>query len=218
MTLAFNCRFAYPAGFELALSFRAEEGVTALCGPSGAGKTTVLNLIAGVLRPHQGTIELGERVLFDSKSQIDTPLYRRSIGYVFQDYQLFPHLSVEQNLRFGAKRTKRPTVNIERLIEILALETLLNRYPKSLSGGEQQRVALGRAIASGPELLLLDEPVSALDLATKATILDYLELVLREFQFPAIVVSHDAATLDRLGAKRVQLPGSTNTDPPPNTP
>jgi molybdate transport system ATP-binding protein len=205
MSLHFHCRFAYPSGFRLELSFCADVGVTALWGPSGAGKTTVLNLIAGVLRPDFGAIRLGDRTLFDSEQRIDVPLHLRRIGYVFQDYQLFPHLTVAQNLAYGAKRSKQTTIPQERLIEILGLGPLLKQYPRTLSGGEQQRVALGRALASGPELLLLDEPVSALDMDRKSSILSYLETVLCEFQLPAVIVSHDAAILERLNARRIEL-------------
>lgn len=205
MALEFNCQFSYTSGFAIALSFRAEEGVTALCGPSGAGKTTVLNLIAGILRPRSGTIQRNDRVLFDSASRVNIPLHSRRIGYVFQDYQLFPHLTVRQNLEYGSRRSKLPPTNRDRLVEILAVDALLNRYPKTLSGGEQQRVALGRAIASGSEFLLLDEPVSALDAERKSGVTNYLETTLREFGLSAIVVSHDEVMLEKLRATRIQI-------------
>lgn len=205
MALDFNCQFAYPSGFSIALAFRAEEGVTALCGPSGAGKTTVLNLIAGVLRPRSGSIRLGDRVLFDSDTRVNLPLHQRRLGYVFQDYQLFPHLTVRRNVQYGAKRSAGSKVSFDRLVEILALGPLLDRYPKTLSGGEQQRVALGRAIAGGSEFLLLDEPLSALDAERKSGILEYLETILGEFKLPAIVVTHDGQLLERLGATRIEI-------------
>jgi molybdate transport system ATP-binding protein len=205
MPLEFDCEFSYPSGFHLALAFRAEEGVTGLCGPSGAGKTTVLNLIAGVLRPCRGTIRLRDRILFDSQSRTNMPLHRRRFGYVFQDFLLFPHLTVDNNLKYGARRTKAPAADFSRLLEILELGPLLDRYPKTLSGGEQQRVALGRAIATGSQFLLLDEPVSALDAGRKSGVLDYLEALLREFRTSALIVSHDASSLERLGAKRISI-------------
>src|SRR6185503_7433666 len=161
--LIFDCRHRYPAGFELEARFEAGAGVTALFGPSGSGKSTVLSIIAGMRRPDAGTVRLGDRVLFDAARGICLPPEKRGIGFVFQDLLLFPHLTVEANLRFGARRRPTRAIPFERVVEVLELGALLRRHPHTLSGGERQRTALGRAILRGPELLLLDEPLTALD-------------------------------------------------------
>jgi molybdate transport system ATP-binding protein len=205
ITLKFQGEFAYPSGFRLEFAFESPGPVTALWGPSGAGKTTLLNLIAGVLTPRSGQISVGERTYFDSKTRLNLPLHQRRLGYVFQDFQLFPHLTVEGNLRYGARRSPAPLAEFQRLIEVLDLAPLLKRFPGTLSGGEKQRTALGRAIAGNPELLLLDEPLSALDLPRKAGIVDYLSEVLREFQIPTLLVTHDEALLQSLNARRIEI-------------
>jgi molybdate transport system ATP-binding protein len=204
--LQFDCRFAYPAGFELELKFEIGSGITALSGPSGCGKTTTLHLIAGILKPDAGRIALGEQTLFDSDRRINLPIHRRRVGLVFQDYQLFPHLTVEGNLRYGAaRRTVKPTLNLGRLIDVLQLAPLLKRFPGTLSGGQRQRVALGRAIASEPAILLLDEPVSALDATLKSEIVRYLSDTLGEFPIPTLLVTHDQHVIQSLRADIVQL-------------
>ena len=203
--LRFNCRFAYPSGFALNLAFEIQEGITALVGPSGSGKTTTLHLIAGILRPASGQIILGERTLFDSGGRIDLPAYRRNIGLVFQDYQLFPHLTVEGNLRYGAARSARPRSDLSHLIDVLELTALLKRYPGSLSGGQRQRVALGRAIAAAPSILLLDEPVSALDDALKSSAFEALSKTLEQFPIPTLLVTHDLPLVERKASNVVRL-------------
>ena len=203
--LHFDCRFRYPAGFRLDFAFETQNGVTALLGPSGAGKTTILHLIAGVLRPTEGVIRLGERVLFESRTGIDVRMDQRRIGLVFQDYQLFPHLTVDANLRYGNRRNKNAAIDIAHLVDVLELGPLLKRYPQSLSGGQKQRVALGRAIASGPALLLMDEPVSALDAELKSSVLQYLSRAIEEYQIPTLLVTHDTEIATRLQAEVIRI-------------
>jgi molybdate transport system ATP-binding protein len=204
--LEFDCRFAYPSGFALDLSFTAGSGVTALQGPSGVGKTTVLLLIAGILTPASGRMALAGRVLFDSSRGTHVPTHQRRIGLVFQDYQLFPHLTVMQNLQYGMRRAARAEFDLSHLIDVLEIQTLLRRYPASLSGGQRQRVALGRAIATKPSLLLLDEPISALHEDLKLGIIHYLNRTLKEYQIPTLLVTHDAGTIAHFGADVLQLP------------
>lgn len=204
--LQFDCRFAYPTGFVYDHAFTMGPGITALVGPSGVGKTTTLQLIAGIQRPSKGRIVLKDRVLFDSEKQLDIPIHDRRVGLVFQDYQLFPHLSVGDNLRYGHRRRHSPArMEIAHLAEVLELDSLLARYPASLSGGQRQRVALGRALASDPAILLLDEPVSALDESLKGNLLEFLSRVLREFEIPTLLVTHDMGVVDQLQAKVIRL-------------
>jgi molybdate transport system ATP-binding protein len=209
----FDCRFAYPAGFSLDVSFQAEAGVTALLGPSGAGKTTILLLTAGLLRPREGRIAVGETVLFDSRKGIDLPVHDRRIGLVFQDFQLFPHLTVEGNLQYGARRRPGSPLTLSHLIDVLELGPFLKRYPETLSGGQKQRVALGRAIASHPKLLLLDEPVSALDESLRQNILEYLKRVLLEYPLPTLLVTHDQRVIDGMSAATVSIAGGSRVGP-----
>lgn len=176
------------------------QGLTVLFGPSGAGKTTIVNAIAGTLRPDSGLIRLQDTVLFDSVRGIDLPLRRRRIGYVFQDGRLFPHMSVRGNLLYGWRRSPQrpPRAEISRVIEILGIGPLLRRRPQSLSGGEKQRVALGRALLAGPRLLLMDEPLAALDAARKAEILPYLEGIRDGAGVPIVYVTHSIEEVVRL--------------------
>ena len=212
--LLFDCRFAYPGGFELDLAFEAGDGVTALVGPSGSGKTTTLHLIAGLLAPQLdrpsktrcGRIVLNGRVLDDTSAGVRVPPHRRHVGLVFQDYQLFPHLTVEANLRYGQRRRGRSRVGLPHLVEVLELGPLLGRYPASLSGGQKQRLALGRAIASDPEILLLDEPVSALDEDLKSSVIGYLTRTLAEYPLPTLLVTHDEPTRAALASAVVRMP------------
>lgn len=213
-TLSFDCRFRYPTGFALDLAFRAEQGVTALIGPSGSGKTTALLLIAGLLRPHAGRIELGKRVLFDAQAGISLPPEERRVGLVFQDFQLFPHLTVEENLRFGLRRNRHSRLDFGHAVEILELGPFLRRYPLTLSGGQRQRTALGRAVLQGPELLLLDEPLSALDDELRTSILGFLGRVIREYQIPTLLVTHDARNIEQLAQQRIYLLREAGTATP----
>lgn len=201
--IQFQARHRYPAGFELAAEFEAAAGVTALFGPSGGGKTTILGILAGTLRPDQAHVTLDDQTLVDTAQQVLLPPERRHIGCVFQDQRLFPHLTIEKNLRYGlARGTSRP-VDFGKVVEVLELGDLLDRYPSTLSGGQKQRVALGRAVLSGPKLLLLDEPLTALDANLKDRVVVYLEYLLREWQIPTLFVSHDQVDVRRFAAQVV---------------
>ncbi len=188
------------AGFRLEAAFTAGPGVTALFGRSGAGKTTIAQAVAGLLRPEAGRIVLGGEVLLDTARGICLPPHRRRLGYVFQDARLFPHLSVRQNLDYGRRLSPRPpdAAEVARIIDLLGIGALLDRRPGALSGGEKQRVALGRAILSGPRGLLMDEPLAALDEARKAEILPYIERLRDGLRLPILYISHSVAEVARL--------------------
>lgn len=198
--LNFQCRHRYSGGFTLDLAFEATCPVTSLFGPSGSGKTTALAMIAGLKRPDDAKITIGGRTVVDTKARTHVPTEKRHIGFVFQDHLLFPHLSVETNLRYGQRRRRSggPAIAFERVVEVLELDGLLKRYPKNLSGGQRQRVSLGRALLSRPELLLMDEPLASLDHALKARILTYLDRVIGEWHIPTLFVSHGQADVRRL--------------------
>jgi molybdate transport system ATP-binding protein len=193
--------------FKLAVRFQAAGGATALFGPSGAGKTSVVNMIAGLLRPDRGRIALDDSLLFDAATGIDVPPHRRRIGYVFQDGRLFPHLSVRQNLDYGRRMSGRPrdVDTLDRVIALLDIAHLLERRPRMLSGGERQRIAVGRALLMRPRLLLLDEPLAALDAARKREILPYLVRLRDEAGVPIVYVSHVAAELRHIATHVVCL-------------
>lgn len=202
--LQFACRRRMNVQFELDAAFECPAGVTALFGPSGSGKTTILNLIAGALRPADGRIELCGDVLDDTARGIHVPPDRRQIGVVFQDHLLFPHLSVRENLQYGARR-RGTSVDFNKVVEILEVGPLLDRYPRTLSGGQRQRIALGRAIVRAPRLLLMDEPLAGLELRLKERILAYLVRLLAEFNLPTLFVSHDQTDVRRLAERVVVL-------------
>jgi len=205
MTLDVRLRHAF-AGFTLDVAFTAPAGVTALFGRSGSGKTTVINAVAGLLRPDAGRIASDGRVLFDSAGGVNVAVHRRRLGYVFQDARLFPHLTVRQNLLYGRWFAPRgPGEPLERVLDLLGIEPLLARRPGALSGGERSRVAIGRALLSNPAMLLLDEPMAALDEARKAEILPYLERLRDETQVPILFVSHAIAEVARLATTIVVL-------------
>lgn len=195
------------AGFRLDVSFEAPPGITALFGRSGTGKTTVVNAVSGLLRPARGRIELAGEVLFDSRLGLDLPVHRRRLGYVFQDGRLFPHLSVRQNLTYGARFAPRGAQgpSLEEVCALLGIGALLERRPGSLSGGEKQRVAIGRALLSRPRMLLMDEPLAALDAARKEEILPYLERLRDRTEVPVLYVSHSVAEVARLATFVVVL-------------
>jgi len=189
-------------GFALDVGFDAPAGVTALFGPSGSGKTTVINAVAGLLRPEAGRIVVEGRVLLDTAAGVMLPPHQRRVGYVFQDARLFPHLTVRQNLAFG--RWFSPGgIAMEEVVALLGLEALLSRRPAGLSGGERQRVAIGRALLSNPAILLMDEPLAALDEARKAEILPYLENLRDQTALPILYVSHSVSEVARLAGQVV---------------
>jgi molybdate transport system ATP-binding protein len=194
--------------FSLDVAFEIERvGVTTLFGPSGAGKTSVINAIAGLFRPDEGRIAIDGRVVLDTKAGVFVPARERHTGYVFQDARLFPHMNVENNLRFGWRRAQKPVSEneIARVIALLGLSHLLTRSPKALSGGEKGRVALGRALLASPDILLLDEPLAALDAARRSEILPYLERLRDETKLPMIYVSHAVDEVARLADEIVVL-------------
>ncbi len=183
------------------------SGVTALFGPSGAGKSTIIDIVAGLVKPPQGTIVVNEVVYFESDAGIDLPPEQRRVGYVFQDARLFPHIDVAANLRYGEKRRAESdrVATFDEVVELLGIAHLLSRRPATLSGGEKQRVAIGRALLSGPRLLLLDEPLASLDAARKAEILPYLQRLRARFALPMLYVSHVWAEVELLADHVVRL-------------
>jgi molybdate transport system ATP-binding protein len=187
---------------DIVLDLDAGDGATILFGPSGAGKTSVLNMVAGLLRPDAGTIRVAGATLFDAGA-IDVAPERRRAGYVFQDARLFPHLRVRDNLRYA--RPKQPLDLAA--IAFLGIDALLDRWPRSLSGGEARRVAIGRALLSDPAFLLLDEPLSSLDAARREEISRAIEHLRDVVRLPILMVTHDAAEADRLGTRIVAMGG-----------
>jgi len=203
--LEFSARLAL-GDFRLDAAFEGAERVTALFGPSGAGKSTILRLIAGLLRPDEGRIVLAGHTVFDSATGLNLPARKRRVGLVFQDGLLFPHMSVRQNLLYGpwARRAPKPAA-FDRTVEILDIAKLLDRAPRRLSGGERQRAAIGRALLSDPAVLLMDEPVSAVDQERRAEILPHLASLTQEFPIPMIYVSHAIEEVERLADKVVRI-------------
>jgi len=195
--------------FNLEVAFAASEGITALFGRSGAGKSTVLGAIAGLAKPDSGHIRLGETSLFDSDRRIDVKRHRRRIGLVFQDAQLFPHLNVRSNLMFGRRyrRGSETMPDFDTVVSVLGLGPLLDRRTVLLSGGERQRVAIGRALLAAPRLLLLDEPLASLDTVRKLEILPLIERMRDEFKVPTLYVSHSVEEVVRLAAHVVVIEG-----------
>src|ERR1700730_15293732 len=193
--------------FSIEASFTSEGRVTGLFGASGAGKTSLISMIAGLLKPDRGTIAIDGGILDDLPARVHVPPHRRRIGYVFQDARLFPHLNVAQNLDYGRRmnRLADDPAQRKRVTDLLDIGGLLDRRPGRLSGGERQRVALGRALLSKPRLLLLDEPLGSLDEGRKVEILPYLIRLRDEGGIPMVYVSHDAAELRQLATQIVML-------------
>ena len=205
--------------FTLNAKLSIDGGLTALYGASGSGKTTLINLVAGLQAPERGRIAFEDRVFVDTERRIWLPPHKRRIGYVFQEGRLFPHMTVEQNLRYGLRFSRQPLGQAEvgRVVEMLSIGHLLKRRPAGLSGGEKQRVALGRALVSAPELLLMDEPLSALDAELKTQILPYIERIRDEAAIPILYVSHAIEEVARLATRVVainagKVTASTDTD------
>jgi molybdate transport system ATP-binding protein len=193
--------------FSIEASFASEGRVTGLFGASGAGKTSLINMIAGLLRPDRGIIAIDGETLDDTTARTHVPVHRRRIGYVFQDARLFPHLDVRQNLDYGRRmnRLAEDGAQHSRVTDLLDIGNLLDRRPGRLSGGERQRVALGRALLSQPRLLLLDEPLGSLDEERKEEILPYLVRLRDEAGIPMVYVSHDAGEMRQLATQIVML-------------
>lgn len=185
--------------FLLDLSFSAGNEIVALLGPSGSGKTTVLNCIAGLIHPDSGQIKLGDRFFFEQGKK-PLPVQKRRVGYLFQDYALFPHMTVAQNVRYGLKSipgADHPS-RLEPLLSAVGIDHLLQKYPHQLSGGQKQRVALVRALATEPDILLLDEPLSALDADTRKQCQDELLRLHRMWKIPFLLVTHDREEAEKL--------------------
>jgi molybdate transport system ATP-binding protein len=190
------------------VKFTAPAGITILFGPSGSGKTTTLRAIAGIITPDAGRIRVGNEVYFDSASGANLSIQSRRIGYVFQDYALFPHMTAEENIAYGIKDAVSGAARLEKAHALMALfriEHLVRRYPQNMSGGEQQRTALARALASDPAVVLLDEPLSAVDVETRSLLLDEVALAQRQVGIPFIYVTHNISEALRLGTTVVVL-------------
>ncbi len=184
--------------FEVEIKEKFSAGITGIYGPSGSGKTSLLHTISGLIVPHQGKITVGGKVLFDKANGINIPVEKRNIGYVFQEGRLFPHINVEKNLMFGYKKNAENNVSFHEVVELLNLEQLLKNKPSELSGGERQRTALGRSLLSSPDILLLDEPFSAVDVNLRKQILPFIIRIQQKVKIPILVVSHDLLDLLKL--------------------
>ncbi len=203
--LTFQCRFQYGRGFGLDASFALPDGVSALFGPSGSGKSTCLALVAGLLRPRHGSIQIQGQTVVDRATRQWTPPHRRRLGVVFQDHLLFPHRTVLANLRYGMAAATSRAIALDDVVQVLELRDLLDRYPAQLSGGQQRRVALGRALLAQPRLLVMDEPLTGLDEALRDRILDHLQHVHEHWRLPMLLVSHDQLAVRRLARHVVVL-------------
>ncbi|RED11239.1 molybdenum ABC transporter ATP-binding protein [Pontivivens insulae] len=192
--------------FSLDAAFEAPAGISVLFGRSGSGKTSIINSISGIIHPDRARITLGDRVLIDTSRAINIPIHRRRIGYIFQEGRLFPHMDVAQNLAYGARHARGAAVVPEaRIVEMLGLGAMLKRRPRDLSGGEKQRVAIGRALLAAPDLLLADEPLAALDGPRKAEILPYFERLRDELAVPVLYVSHAVGEVARLATSVIAI-------------
>lgn len=200
--------------FDLDVSFSSSGAYTVLSGPSGSGKTLTLKCIAGITTPDSGRVEIGERLLFDSSSRINVPVRDRGIGYLFQDYALFPHLSVAENVGFGLRNgllrlLSRPDrKRVFETLELFGIDQLADSLPRDLSGGQKQRVALARALISYPSVLLLDEPFSALDYGLREKMRAELKGVQERFNIPIILISHEPADIDAFRGELVDYGGA----------
>lgn len=195
---------------EIGLEFASDAKLTALVGPSGVGKTSVLNCIAGLIRPAHGRITIGGEVLFDSTAGVNLPPERRRAGYVFQDARLFPHRRVATNLAYGERlaRTDDRWITQAEVVELLDIAHLLGRWPATLSGGETRRVAIGRALLSAPRFMLLDEPFASLDAARGEALALLVERIRDTLPVPILLVSHDRAEVARLAGRVVEMGGA----------
>jgi len=208
MSLSVCLKHAFD-GFALDVDFTAPKGITVLFGRSGAGKSTIVDAVAGLQMPDAGRIVLDGDVLLDTKAGVSVPAHKRRVGYIFQDARLFPHFTVRGNLDYGRRfgRKSSSAKEVARVVDLLGIGDLLERRPAGLSGGERQRVAIGRALLSGPRLLLADEPLAALDEARKAEIIPYFERLRDEVDVPILYVSHAPTEVARLATTVVALEG-----------
>lgn len=206
MSLSVHLRHSFGA-FAVDIGFEAPEGITVLFGRSGSGKTTIINAVAGLLTPEAGRITLNEDVLLDTQTRRNLAPNKRGLGYIFQEGRLFPHMTVRQNLMYGAyfARRSEPGPTLDHVAELLGIARLLERRPTDLSGGEKQRVAIGRALLAKPRLVLADEPLAALDEARKSEILPYFERLRDEVSVPILYVSHSAVEVARLATTVIAL-------------
>lgn len=197
--------------FDLRMRFATTARRVVVCGPSGAGKSLTLQAIAGLLRPQRGRILLLDRCLFDSAARVDVPARQREVGFVFQDYALFPHLTVRQNVAFGLARSVFNPLSsardprAEQWLAALGIDTLGDRYPDQLSGGQRQRTALARALTRSPRALLLDEPFAALDHALRERLRDELDALQRRLALPMLLVTHDPTDVERFGDEILEI-------------
>lgn len=208
MAFDIDVRKRLGSGTQVSLAFKSGPGLTALSGPSGVGKSTILAMVAGLIRPDAGHIRVAGRDLFSDG--IDLAPERRHCGFIFQDARLFPHYRVRGNLLYGMSRhrstlAEQRAMSFERIIEFLGIGHLLDRWPSTLSGGEAQRVAMGRALLSGPAFLLMDEPLSALDISRRSEIMVLIEDLRDRMGLPILYVSHDRAEIDRLASSVVDM-------------
>ena len=195
--------------FTLDVGFQATAGITILFGQSGSGKTTTLRMIAGIVTPDEGRISIGDDIYFDSATRSNLSIQRRRVGYVFQDYALFPHMTAEQNVAYGIKgkagRSASRQDRAKAMMALFKIEHVGQRYPQNMSGGEQQRTALARALASDPAVVLLDEPLSAVDAETRSQLLDEVVAAQERVRIPFIYVTHNTSEATRLGSLVVVL-------------
>ncbi|MBB6480140.1 ATP-binding cassette domain-containing protein [Spirochaeta isovalerica] len=206
MSLEFDLTLARRE-FDLHLSGEFGKGITGIFGPSGSGKTSFFNLLAGIEKPESGFIRLNDRVLADVGRKVSVPIHKRRVGYVFQDRLLFPHLTVRDNLLFGIPYTAKTGLSFDEIVDFLDLKPLLKSKPARISGGEQQRVAIGRALLCTPDLLLLDEPFNAIDYSLRSSILATIRELGEKTDIPVLVISHDREDLVTLSDRLYRLSG-----------
>lgn len=202
MSLRFSLKKTFP-GFDTSVELAAEQELMVLFGPSGAGKSLVLKMVSGIIKPDAGTVSVDGETVFDSSSCIDAPIRKRKIGYLFQDYALFPHMTVRENIAYGVSRADKARTDslVKELIEVMRLSGLEKRYPHEVSGGQKQRAALARTLAAGPRILLLDEPFSALDFQVREKLRADLVNIHRLFPVTTVLVTHDLEEAFMLGTR-----------------